>query len=293
MAAWCVPARRRRTSRPWTKQPPGPCPASWLSCAMATSSACRRDRARRNQGLASACQGRDVGRRRDELPDDRPEQLADEPAVETTTSSAKRDDRKANQRRTRLRTIRREYTKPYIAHASIGPSAAIAVWTQPTGSVRPHSQGIYNLRYRYRRACCGARSRRSRSSTAKARLLRPQSRRRCRARRGRARPRSPPANRCAQDGPAPTNSPGATSPPAMAVAIEADLDASNEVVALAAPRFGNGHTSRPGSAVAAEAPRRIHRQRLPDGAISTNPPLRAAAPDRNAIPPTTSPTGCR
>jgi CO/xanthine dehydrogenase Mo-binding subunit len=38
------------------------------------------------------------------------------------------------------------YTRPFIAHASIGPSCAIAKWNPDTVEVWTHSQGIYNLR---------------------------------------------------------------------------------------------------------------------------------------------------
>ena len=38
------------------------------------------------------------------------------------------------------------YTKPYISHASIGPSCAIAQWQGDTLAVWTQSQGIYNLR---------------------------------------------------------------------------------------------------------------------------------------------------
>ena len=38
------------------------------------------------------------------------------------------------------------YARPFIAHASIGPSCAIAKWNPDTVEVWTHSQGIYNLR---------------------------------------------------------------------------------------------------------------------------------------------------
>ena len=38
------------------------------------------------------------------------------------------------------------YQKPYIAHASIGPSCALAQWTDNKLDVWSHSQGIYNLK---------------------------------------------------------------------------------------------------------------------------------------------------
>lgn len=44
------------------------------------------------------------------------------------------------------RHFRAEYVKPYLAHASIGPSCAIASWNGATLEVWTHSQGIHNLR---------------------------------------------------------------------------------------------------------------------------------------------------
>ena len=44
------------------------------------------------------------------------------------------------------RTLRAVYTRPYIAHASLGPSCALAVWRDDRLHVWSHSQGIYNLR---------------------------------------------------------------------------------------------------------------------------------------------------
>jgi CO/xanthine dehydrogenase Mo-binding subunit len=42
--------------------------------------------------------------------------------------------------------FRAEYFKPYLAHASIGPSCAIARWDGAALEVWTHSQGIHNLR---------------------------------------------------------------------------------------------------------------------------------------------------
>jgi CO/xanthine dehydrogenase Mo-binding subunit len=44
------------------------------------------------------------------------------------------------------RTIRRQYTRPYIAHASIAPSCAMAQWKDDRVHVWTHSQGVYLLR---------------------------------------------------------------------------------------------------------------------------------------------------
>ena len=47
---------------------------------------------------------------------------------------------------TAARTIRRQYTRPYIAHASIAPSCAMAQWNGDRVHVWTHSQGVYLLR---------------------------------------------------------------------------------------------------------------------------------------------------
>lgn len=44
------------------------------------------------------------------------------------------------------RTLTRRYEKPFLAHASIAPSCAIACWEGQKLSVVTHSQGIFNLR---------------------------------------------------------------------------------------------------------------------------------------------------
>ncbi len=43
-------------------------------------------------------------------------------------------------------TFTREYAKPFLAHAAVGPSCAIATWTGGRLHVTTHSQGVYNLR---------------------------------------------------------------------------------------------------------------------------------------------------
>ncbi|MBN9085256.1 MAG: oxidoreductase [Rhizobiales bacterium 62-17] len=45
-----------------------------------------------------------------------------------------------------LVSLRRSYFKPYLAHASIAPSCAIAQWSDETLHVISHTQGIFNLR---------------------------------------------------------------------------------------------------------------------------------------------------
>jgi nicotinate dehydrogenase subunit B len=44
------------------------------------------------------------------------------------------------------RELEAEYTRPYLAHASIGPSTALAQWDGTTLTVYSHAQGMYPLR---------------------------------------------------------------------------------------------------------------------------------------------------
>ncbi len=44
------------------------------------------------------------------------------------------------------RTIKRQYTRPYMAHASAAPSCAMARWERDHIHVWTHSQGVYLLR---------------------------------------------------------------------------------------------------------------------------------------------------
>ncbi|MCC2098784.1 MAG: xanthine dehydrogenase family protein molybdopterin-binding subunit [Hyphomicrobiales bacterium] len=44
------------------------------------------------------------------------------------------------------RTVRRDFTRPFVAHASIGLCCAVAEWTEGKVRVWTHCQGIYNLR---------------------------------------------------------------------------------------------------------------------------------------------------
>lgn len=45
-----------------------------------------------------------------------------------------------------VHTLEVEYTKPYQAHASIGPSCAVAQWSGDKLQVWTHSQGVFPLR---------------------------------------------------------------------------------------------------------------------------------------------------
>jgi len=56
------------------------------------------------------------------------------------------DNKTASGTVAKTRTMRRQYSRPYLAHASIAPSCAMAQWTQDRVHVWTHSQGVYFLR---------------------------------------------------------------------------------------------------------------------------------------------------
>ena len=56
------------------------------------------------------------------------------------------DKKTASQGGKKSRTVRRQYSRPYIAHGSIAPSCAMAQWTGDRVHVWTHSQGVYFLR---------------------------------------------------------------------------------------------------------------------------------------------------
>ena len=81
------------------------------------------------------------------LPDDAAmhEWLRAQP-VETTIV----DERRAPAAEAPVKTVRARFTRPYLAHASLAPSCALACWSEGDDDVQlevwTHSQGIYNLR---------------------------------------------------------------------------------------------------------------------------------------------------
>lgn len=191
------------------------------------------------------------------------------------------------------KTIRRSYTKPYIAHASIGPSAALAVWPEPDRvRVSSHSQGIYNLR----------------TDMAKVLGL-PQERVEVAHMEGSGCYGHNAADDVALDAALLARAvPGkpvrvlwtradelAWGPlaPAQTVAIEADLDASGEVVAWRHDIWSNGHTSRPGRAKVPTLLAGYHIAKAFPMEPSTNPPLAGGGgSDRNSIPAYDFPNWC-
>ncbi|SHH76207.1 xanthine dehydrogenase family protein molybdopterin-binding subunit [Bradyrhizobium erythrophlei] len=182
------------------------------------------------------------------------------------------------------RTIRRQYTRPYLAHGSIAPSCAMAQWTGDHVHVWTHSQGVYFLRadlaivlklplehitveHMEGAGCYGHNA--ADDVALDAVLL---------AKAAGRRPVRVQWSREDEMSHAPFGA-------AMAIEIEADLDAQGEIVDWRHSIWGNGHTARPGRAaqpallaateLAAPFPRYI----------STNPAQAGGGgADRNSIP---------
>lgn len=183
-----------------------------------------------------------------------------------------------------VRTLRRQYTRPYIAHASIAPSCAMARWDGDRIHVWTHSQGVYLLRadlaivlklpaesivveHMEGAGCYGHNA--ADDVALDAVLL---------AKAVGGRPVRVQWSRHDEMFHAPFGA-------AMAIEIEADLDTDNEIVGWRHAIWSNGHAARPGRAaqpallaateIASPYPRMI----------STNPPAaNGGGADRNSVP---------
>lgn len=182
------------------------------------------------------------------------------------------------------RTLRRQYTRPYIAHGSIAPSCAMAQWDGDRVHVWTHSQGVYLLRadlaivlrlpaenivveHMEGAGCYGHNA--ADDVALDAVLL---------AKAAGGRPVRVQWSRHDEMSHAPFGA-------AMAIEIEADLDADNEIVGWRHGIWTNGHAARPGRAAqpallaASEIANPYPRM------ISTNPPAaNGGGGDRNSVP---------
>ena len=239
-----------------------------------------RHRGRRRSRAGGAAQGCDLDIRRNAARRKRARGMAERPAVGTTVI----DKRTASAARGTARTIRRQYTRPYIAHASIAPSCAMAQWNGDRVHVWTHSQGVYLLRadlalvlklpvenitveHMEGAGCYGHNA--ADDVALDAVLL---------AKAAGGRPVRVLWSRADEMSHAPFGA-------AMAIEIEADLDAQGEIVGWRHSIWGNGHTARPGRAAqpallaATELANPFPRY------IATNPPqANGGGADRNSIP---------
>ncbi|MFL5109616.1 MAG: molybdopterin cofactor-binding domain-containing protein [Microvirga sp.] len=181
------------------------------------------------------------------------------------------------------RTLRRAYTRPFIAHASVAPSCAIAQWSGDSVHVWSHSQGVYNLRadlalvlalpperivveHVEGAGCYGHNG--ADDVALDAVLL---------ARAAQGRPVRVQWSRADELARSPFGA-------AMAVEIEADLDRAGEIVGWRHAIWSNGHVARPGRN---DSPTLLAASELEKPFprfIAMNPPLATGGgADRNSV----------
>ena len=197
--------------------------------------------------------------------------------------SEKRDEPAAARAARRLQS---EYTRPYVAHASIGPSCAIACMEGDRYRVWTHSQGVYPLRKDLAKmlrmdeskivvihaegaGCYGHNG--ADDVAFDAALL------------ARAVPGRPVRVQWMREDEFAWEPYG----PAMVVRLEAQLDGGGSVVNWGHEVWSNGHTNRTNSRSATENSGLLAARHLAQGVaepIPTNPPLPAGGAHRNAIP---------
>src|SRR5258707_5525745 len=194
------------------------------------------------------------------------------------------DTKAASSPSEKTRTIRRQYTRPYLAHASIAPSCAMAQWSGDRVRVWTHSQGVYSLRADLalvlklpleniiveRLEAAGCHGHNAADDVALDAVLL--------AKAAGGRPVRVQWSRADEMSHAPFGA-------AMAIEIEADLDAQGEIVEWRHRVWSNGHTARPGRAAqpallaATELANPFPRY------IATNPPqANGGGADRHSIP---------
>jgi nicotinate dehydrogenase subunit B len=182
------------------------------------------------------------------------------------------------------RTMQRQYTRPYIAHASIAPSCAMAQWNGDRVHVWTHSQGVYLLRtdlalvlkvpvenitveHMEGAGCYGHNA--ADDVALDAALL---------AKAAGGRPVRVQWSRADEMSHAPFGA-------AMAIAIEADLDANGEIVDWRHSIWSNGHAARPGRASQPALLAGFELENPFPRIISANPPqANGGGGDRNSIP---------
>ena len=200
--------------------------------------------------------------------------------VETTVI----DTRAAEPARKPAQTLRRQYTRPYIAHGSIAPSCALAQWDGDRVHVWTHSQGVYLLRadlaivlklpaenivveHIEGAGCYGHNA--ADDVALDAVLL---------AKATDGRPVRVQWSRHDEMSHAPFGA-------AMAIEIEADLDADNEITGWRHAIWSNGHAARPGRAAQPALLAATEIANPHPRMISTNPPAaNGGGGDRNSVP---------
>jgi len=203
-----------------------------------------------------------------------------ERAIDHRIISEKND---ADAKSREAQTLAASYSKPYISHASIGPSCALAQYQGDELIVWSHSQGIFNLRRDLSLAL---------GMPEEAIIVRHAEGAGCYGHNG--------ADDVALDAALLTRAAGSRpvrvqwmrddefcwSPcgPAMALELRASLDAGGNVVSWQHDLWSNGHSSRPGRSDSPALLAAWHMAEPHERPSAINMPLPAGAADRNAIP---------
>lgn len=202
-------------------------------------------------------------------------------AADTSVVAAKGSTDAANV----ARTLKAAYAKPYLAHASIAPSCALARFDGDRLSVWSHSQGIFNLRrdlalslaideqdivvQHVEGAGCYGHNGADDVAFDAAWLARAAPGRPVRVQWSRA-----------------DELTWAPFGPAMAVELEADLDAADAVIGWRHTVWSNGHGTRPGRAASPALLGAWHLEQPFERPAAVNAPLAAGGgSERNAVPP--------
>ncbi|MCG6876169.1 MAG: molybdopterin-dependent oxidoreductase [Betaproteobacteria bacterium] len=182
------------------------------------------------------------------------------------------------------RTFSATYSRPFSAHASIGPSCSLAQWKgYKSVTVWTHSQGVYNLRADLALAlglapeavevrhvegagCYGHNP--ADDVALDAALL---------ARAADERPVRVLWAREDELGWAPYG-------PTMAIDVSAGIDANGNVVQWTLENYSNGHSTRPGRADKPALLAAGHLEKPFEMPLAINPPMPAGGSERNAVP---------
>jgi CO/xanthine dehydrogenase Mo-binding subunit len=187
-----------------------------------------------------------------------------------------------------VKRVQAAYTKPYIAHASIGPSCALARWKGETLEIWTHSQGIFGLRQDLAKilgmrepdivvthvegaGCYGHNG--ADDAALDAALL-------ARAAASLGLAGRPVRLQWMREDEFAWEPYGA----AMAFELEAALDASGAIVSWRHELWSNGHTHRPGRAKLPTLWAAAQLERPFELSPAVNPALPAGGADRNCIP---------
>jgi CO/xanthine dehydrogenase Mo-binding subunit len=187
-----------------------------------------------------------------------------------------------------VKRVQAAYTKPYIAHASIGPSCALARWKGEKLEVWTHSQGIFGLRQDLAKilgmrepdivvthvegaGCYGHNG--ADDVALDAALL-------ARAAASHGLAGRPVRLQWMREDEFAWEPYGA----AMAFELEAALDASGSIVSWRHELWSNGHTHRPGRAKLPTLTAAANLERPFELSPAVNPALPAGGADRNSIP---------